>query len=452
MNIDPILVVEDDAELGEALRDTLELSGYPVILVDGGPLALQILAARPVSMVISDVQMQPMDGHALLARIRRDHPRLPVVLMTAFGTIDRAVDAIQAGAVDYLPKPFEVDALVALVGRYVTEADAGAGSELIAVDPASRALADLARRVADNEVTVLLTGPSGSGKEMYAREIHRCSPRRNGPFVGINCAAIPENMLEAMLFGYEKGAFTGAHKSHPGKFEQAQGGTLLLDEVSEMDLGLQAKLLRVLQEREVERLGGTRAVVLDVRVLATSNRNLKQEVAAGRFREDLFYRLNVFPLTLPSLAARRGDILPLAARLIRQRLTEGRPLPVLSAGAERKLLTHDWPGNVRELDNAIQRALILANGNLIEAADLCLEASPLLTAQDAAPQVAGEGELDGDLKLRERDLILNALNLSGTRKGAAERLGISPRTLRYKLARLRDLGVALPGAVGLESA
>jgi len=452
MNIDPILVVEDDAELGEALRDTLELSGYPVILVDGGSLALQILAVRPVSMVISDVQMKPMDGHTLLSRIRRDFSHLPVVLMTAFGTIGRAVDAIQSGAVDYLSKPFEADALVALVERYVAEPDTAGDSDLIAVDPVSTALVALARRVADNEVTVLLTGPSGSGKEMYAREIHQHSPRRDGPFIGVNCAAIPDNMLEAMLFGYEKGAFTGAHKSHPGKFEQAQGGTVLLDEISEMDLGLQAKLLRVLQEREVERLGGTRPVTLDVRLLATSNRNLKQEVAEGRFREDLFYRLNVFPLTLPALAARRGDILPLATSLIRQRRQEGRALPSLSADAERKLLAHDWPGNVRELDNAIQRALILASGNCIEADDLCLEIQPVWSAQAAPPVALPDGELDGDLRLRERDLILNALHVSGTRKGAAERLGISPRTLRYKLARLRDMGIPVPGGVGIEAA
>ena len=281
--------------------------------------------------------------------------------------------------------------------------------------------------------------------------IHRHSPRAKGPFLAINCAAIPENMLEACLFGYEKGAFTGAHKACPGKFEQAQNGTLLLDEISEMDLGLQAKLLRVLQEREVERLGGQEIISLDVRVLATTNCNMREEVAAGRFREDLFYRLNVFPLHLAPLRNRKADILPLAHRLIRKYCPEGRALPVLSQDTQQALLDHPWPGNVRELDNILQRALILLSGERIEVQDLCLEFDMSIlqddeaTEQDAGDNTTAAAGLDGDLKNREYELILSALRTDrGSRKAVADKLGISPRTLRYKIARMREQGIAVP--------
>src|ERR1700761_7663808 len=237
--------------------------------------------------------------------------------------------------------------------------------EPVACAASSLRLIDLARRVAASDCTVLIVGESGTGKEVLARFIHRCSPRSREPFVAVNCAAIPENMLEAMLFGYEKGAFTGAHASHPGKFEQAQGGTLLLDEITEMPLGLQAKLLRVLQEREVGRLGGRTAINLDVRVLATTNRRLREEVSAGRFREDLYYRLNVFPLAIAPLRARRDDVLPLAMQLLSARCRPGEQIPALGADAAHLLLTYPWPGNVRELDNLLQRALILVNGPVI---------------------------------------------------------------------------------------
>src|SRR6202012_3530268 len=237
--------------------------------------------------------------------------------------------------------------------------------EPVACAPASMRLIELARRVAVSDCTVLIVGESGTGKEVLARFIHRCSPRSREPFIAVNCAAIPENMLEAMLFGYERGAFTGAHASHPGKFEQAQGGTLLLDEITEMPLGLQAKLLRVLQEREVERLGGRTPISLDVRVIATSNRRLREEVSAGRFREDLYYRLNVFPLAPAPLRLRRDDVLPLAMQLLSGRCRPGERIPALSAEAAHLLLTYPWPGNVRELDNLLQRALILVSGPVI---------------------------------------------------------------------------------------
>ncbi|HXS22241.1 MAG TPA: sigma-54 dependent transcriptional regulator [Steroidobacteraceae bacterium] len=338
-----------------------------------------------------------------------------------------------------------------------TESDPGvcarrAESDPVACAPSSRRLVDLARRVALSGCTVLVVGESGTGKEVLARYIHRRSPRAGGPFVAVNCAAIPDNMLEAMLFGYERGSFTGAHAAHAGKFEQAQGGTLLLDEVTEMPLGLQAKLLRVLQEREVERLGGRSPVSLDVRVIATTNRRLREEVAAGRFREDLYYRLNVFPLAIAPLRLRRDDVLPLAMQLLTARCRPGEPIPALSAEAAHLLLTYGWPGNVRELDNLLQRALILVTGPVIRPEHIQFElanetmqppgadgaTAPL--PRDTSPSLAGS------LVQAERDLILDALRSHQSRREAAERLGISPRTLRYKLARLREAGIDVPAA------
>jgi len=320
------------------------------------------------------------------------------------------------------------------------------------VDPESKCTVLLASKNAENDATVLITGESGTGKEVYARFIRDTSARADKPFVAINCAAIPENMLEATLFGYEKGAFTGAVGAHAGKFEQAQGGTLLLDEISEMDLGLQAKILRVLQEREVERLGGTRTISLDVRLIATSNRDLPEEVRAARFRADLYYRLNVMSLRLPALRERRGDILPLARRAIQACARGGQMSLTLSPDAERKLLRHDWPGNARELTNIVQRAAWLASGGQIHAADLDTgvadsraDAAADLAPSSAASAPAQEVGLDHDLKERERELILATLaSTGGSRKLAAERLGISPRTLRHKLQQLKAAGVSVP--------
>ena len=321
----------------------------------------------------------------------------------------------------------------------------------VALAPSSQRLIELSRRVALSDCTVLVVGESGTGKEVLARYIHRRSPRAARPLVAVNCAAIPETMLEAMLFGYERGSFTGAHASHAGKFEQAQGGTLLLDEVTEMPLGLQAKLLRVLQEREVERLGGRMPVSLDVRVIATTNRRLREEVAAGRFREDLYYRLNVFPLAIAPLRLRRDDVLPLAMQLLTARCRPGEPIPALSAEAAHLLLTYPWPGNVRELDNLLQRALILLAGPVIRPEHIQFE-----LANEAPQPPAGASPEDircaasslaGSLVQAERDLILDALRShQGSRREAAVRLGISPRTLRYKLARLREAGIDVPAA------
>ena len=440
-----VLIVEDDVALREALSDTLELAGYEVVAVADGERALAELKARPVGLMFSDVQMAPMDGFELLKRVRAERPDLPVVLMTAYGTIEKAVQAMRDGAADYLVKPFEGSVLVEMAGRFLAAPRVSGNRELVAEDPRTRELMALAERVASSEATVMITGESGTGKEVFARHIHQHSPRRKGPFVAINCAAIPENMLEAILFGHEKGAYTGAHEARRGKFELANGGSLLLDEISEMDLGLQAKLLRVLQEREVERLGGRKPIPLDVRVIATSNRNLQEEVAAGRFREDLFYRLTVFPLHLAPLRERMADVVPLARAFVERHNRGGQRL-ALSRGAQERLLSHGWPGNVRELDNVIQRALILTMGNEISAADIRFVPVAGAIESQAAPTACDDDSLDSSLKNRESQLIIQALREgNGSRKHAAERLGISPRTLRYKLARMREAGIAIPG-------
>ncbi|MDR6680039.1 sigma-54-dependent transcriptional regulator [Pseudomonas oryzihabitans] len=448
----PILLVEDDRALREALADTLELGGYSYRAVDSGEAALLALAEESFALVVSDVNMPGIDGHQLLASIRLRDPALPVLLMTAFGSIERAVEAMRAGAADYLVKPFEPRVLLDLVARLCPTPGQVPADQPVAVAPVSRQLLALARRVAASDSTVLVSGESGTGKEVLARFIHDQSARASGPFVAVNCAAIPDNLLEAILFGHEKGAFTGAVAAQPGKFELAQGGTLLLDEISEMPLGLQAKLLRVLQEREVERVGARKPLALDIRVLATTNRDLAGEVAAGRFREDLYYRLSVFPLGWPPLRERPDDILPLAERLLAAHATrQGRPAPRLDAAAERLLRSHPWPGNVRELDNAVQRALILQQGASIQPEDFCLAGLPGLgtlapagSLAEPLPAVEEGRGLDEDLREREFQLILETLRAEqGRRKETAERLGISARTLRYKLAQMRDAGLDL---------
>ncbi|MBP7823847.1 MAG: sigma-54-dependent Fis family transcriptional regulator [Pseudomonas sp.] len=445
-----ILLVEDDAALREALGETLQLGGYAVCPCASAEQALAELTRQSFSLVLSDVNMPGMDGHQLLQQIRQQQPWLPVLLMTAYASVERAVSAMREGAQDYLVKPFEPRQLLQEVARHARgqlQEDDGP----VAVEASSRQLLELAARVARSDSTVLITGESGSGKEVLARYLHQQSPRSQGPFIAINCAAIPENMLEATLFGHEKGAFTGAVQSQPGKFELAQGGTLLLDEVSEMPLALQAKLLRVLQEREVERVGARKVIQLDIRVLATSNRDLQAEVSAGRFREDLFYRLSVFPLAWLPLRQRPADILPLAERLLRRHAAKLHMAAVqLGDSARQALLAHAWPGNVRELDNAMQRALILQQGGVIQAADLCLQgapsAVPTRTAAVALPGVTAAVERDEPLDDARRQhefqhIMATLKSERGRRREAAERLGISPRTLRHKLAQMRDAGL-----------
>ena len=489
-----ILVVDDDSQLREAIVDTLMITGYACIEASNGDEALSILLKRNVDMVISDIQMDGMDGHTLLRSIRDKYPQMPVLLMTAYANIDGAVKAMRDGAIDYLAKPFAPEVLLNQVSRYVPVKRI-TKREPIWEDPSTGELLQLAAKAAASDVTVMITGPSGSGKEVLSRYVHDNSPRASGPFVAINCAAIPDTMLESTLFGYEKGAFTGAVQACPGKFEQAQGGTILLDEITEMDLSLQSKLLRVLQEKEVERLGGRKTISLDVRVIATSNRDLKQAVLENKFREDLFYRLNVFPLRWKPLCQRSKDVLPLAQFFLKRHATESsKNIPELSKEAIARLEAYPWPGNVRELENVMQRALILASGGVIKPSDLILDdaigsqdqqrsmagIAPTIAQeqvqevadvppQPQAPVSMGDDDLlsqhgmannsmdmirnqsipkslGGELKQQEFQIILDALvECRGNRQAVSEKLGISPRTLRYKIAKMRDEGMIIPG-------
>lgn len=471
-----ILVVEDDSALREALVDTLLIEELNVLSANNAEEALTILARTPeIDLIISDVNMGKMSGHELLKFVKKEYPQVPVLLITAFASISESVKAMKDGAVDYLVKPFEPQLLMESVKKVVDKSGVVA-DEPIAEDPSSRQLLQLAARLAQSESTVLLLGESGTGKEVLSKYIHDKSPRAQKPFVAINCAAIPENMLEAMLFGHEKGAYTGAHNSAPGKFEQANAGTILLDEISEMDLALQAKLLRVLQEREVERLGGRKSIKLDVRVIATSNRDLRKEVAEGNFREDLYFRLSVLPLQWAPLRDRKADIIPLARSLLaKHALKQRRGKTQFSGDAIEALLSHTWPGNVRELDNVMQRALILQPGNIITAEDLGLiyvdnfSEKPSLFGEiaevtkntfiamadqpslqeshmDISEDNLSPDKLGKDMKRHEFEIIVKTLKQeNGSKKNTAEKLGISPRTLRYKLARLRDEGYKLEG-------
>ena len=469
MSNSQILIVDDDSELREAIVDSLMLTGYVCLEASSGEEALEILSKKNVDMVISDIQMGGMDGHTLLNTIHEKYPQLPVLLMTAYANINGAVRAMRDGAIDYLSKPFAPEVLLNQVSRYVPVSKNISGEPVFA-DPSTAELLSLAAKVAATDATVMITGPSGSGKEILSRYVHEKSNRASGPFVAINCAAIPDSMLESTLFGYEKGAFTGAVQACPGKFEQAQGGTILLDEITEMDLNLQAKLLRVLQEKEVERLGSRKTISLDVRVIATSNRDLKQAVADKIFREDLYYRLNVFPLRWLPLCKRPLDIIPIAKHLLSKHAADSSmAIPDITPEAQKKLTSYSWPGNVRELDNVMQRALILSANGKIEPSsiildeasfedmltgvsqdfdgvepDLNLEQSVL--SDDAVRNQKIPQDLGGELKQQEYQIILDALiECRGSRQEVSDKLGISPRTLRYKIAKMRELGMIIPG-------
>ena len=481
-----ILVVEDDPSLRDALVDTLELESMSVLSACDAESALEIISKTPdLNLIVSDVNMGKMSGHDLLRFVKSEYPQIPMLLITAFASISESVSAMKLGAADYLVKPFEPGTLIETVKKFI------GGNEIkieapIAHAASSKNLLHLAKRVAQSDSTVLLMGESGTGKEVLAQYIHAHSNRSGKPFIAINCAAIPENMLEAILFGYEKGAYTGAQQSSPGKFEQANGGTILLDEISEMDLNLQAKLLRVLQEKEVEKLGSRKTIKLDVRVIATSNRDMRKEVSQGKFREDLYFRLSVLPLQWAPLRDRKEDILPLANALLNKHAKkQNRSGVQLGKSAQDVLHNYLWPGNVRELDNVMQRALILQGGNLINEHDLglnigdnfsekpsLLEVSEVIAGGSSSEVVldnhngtlsAEESQifeplrqenadsaqmLGHDMRRHEFDIIVKTLKQErGSKKNTAAKLGISPRTLRYKLARLRDEGYNLDAAV-----
>ncbi len=433
-----VLVVEDDADLAAAVQSTLSEAGYLVEHASDGASALLRLerGAYDIGLVLADARMRPMDGYSLLGKITSYYPGLPVVMMTAFGTVRDAVGALRRGACDYLEKPFEASTLLTTVQQNMRRS---LMEGMVAESPVMQRLVEYAKRVAPTNVSVMLTGPSGSGKEIMARFIHKASDRSAGPFVAINCAAIPESLLEATLMGHEKGAFTGAVKTSPGKFEQANNGTILLDEITEMPIGMQPKLLRVLQEREVERVGGNVRIPLNVRVIATSNRDLRQAVTSGVLREDLYYRLNVFPLEMRPLAERREDIIPLAEHAL-ARYGEAHDVSSagISEGAKDCLLAYHWPGNVRELENVLQRAVVLAGGGEVLPSHLGLPA----VAPNPESTLHATGELSETRLLAEYERIADALmEARGAKAVAARALGISPRTLRQKMQKFRDAGL-----------
>ncbi len=450
-----VLVVEDDHTLRTALSDTLSLAGYRTCVAESAEQAITICTRHRFDAVVSDINLPGDDGYTLMQRMHKDNPELPVILMTGYADTEKAVAAMKAGARDYLVKPFPPARLLCQLKSVTPSAGK---HDWIAEDLASRQIKDMASRIASSDATVLITGQSGTGKEVLARFIHSRSSRSSKPFVAVNCAALPDTMLESILFGHEKGAFTGAANRQMGKFEQADGGTLFLDEIAEMPLSQQAKLLRVLQEREVERLGSQDPIDVNIRVLTATNRNLDDEVRAGNFREDLFYRLNVIPLHIPPLRERPVDILPIARHLLAKHSHSGPSRPeAFSPLAETSLQQYSWPGNIRELDNIVHRACVISQGSQIQAEDLMLpsrelsdkkpeqpsEQRPELTPEQLDSQTADFNNLPvGSRKKAEFRVIHETLNKHhGHRGDTANELGITTRMLRYKLAQMRELGI-----------
>jgi two-component system response regulator FlrC len=424
-----ILVVDDEPQMLIAVNEALKRKGYSVSTASSGTEALCRIKEQYHHLVITDVRMPEVSGLDLLKQTKTMAPQTPVILLTAYGTVQDAVDAMRIGAFDYLLKPFSSESLEQVVDRALASSPSRNSTphEIVTQDPDFTVVLQRALQVASSNATVLIEAESGTGKELLARMIHSRSLRSKGPFVAVNCAALPENLLESELFGFEKGAFTGATSSKPGKFELARAGTLLLDEIGEMAPILQAKLLRVLQEREVDRIGGKDPVKIDVRVVATTNRDLVSLVRTGEFREDLYYRLNVICLPIPPLRKRSGDI-PLLADLFCKRYGKefGKEDAHCSDDALARLTTHAWPGNVRELENTIQRAVALCSDSTIEGDDLVLSAPPA-----AADPILSAGTTVREM---ERQLITRTLeDTGGNRTQAAKLLGISLRTLRNKL-------------------
>ncbi len=435
-----VLIVDDEESIRTFIGEVLEGEGLRVALAEDGAAAAQLLQKSSFHLMITDLKMPRLDGMALLRKARAEQPEMEVIVLTAYGTVENAVEAMKLGAFDYLSKPLSGPDEIALTvtralerrrlreDRQRSTARAEEAHGIVARDPAMLAVVAQVRKVAATDTTVLLLGESGTGKEVVANALHRESRRRDGPFVAVNCAALSVSLLESEMFGHEKGAFTGASATRRGRFELADGGTLFLDEVAELDPQLQAKLLRVLEQRRFERVGGVREIEVDIRLVAATNRDLGEEIRARRFRNDLYHRLAVFPVRLLPLRDRPMDIEPLAAHLLARIARQmGRPPPSLSGSALLRLAGYAWPGNVRELANVLERATILAEGPAIEAEHLGLDARP-------APEAGGAVFPAVTLDELEREAIRQALQATGGhRKQAAARLGIGLRTLYDKL-------------------
>ena len=494
----PVILVEDDEDLREAIAVTLRMKGIDFVTHQRAETVVPLLRPDLKTVLVTDYKLPGMTGIDLLKIAQKECPDLPVVIMTAFADAKLAVEALKAGARDFLIKPFVPQQLIEIISRYrssdpisdsspassinvdnTSSAPAAetkkaevVGSEIrsadhnvIAVDPQTVAIFSRCERVAATDTSVLVTGESGAGKEVVAQHIHKTSKRANGPYIAINCAAIPDTLLESILFGHEKGSFTGATKAQAGKFEQANKGTLFLDEIGEMPAALQTKLLRVLQDKKVERIGSTDSIQADVRIIAATNLNLQDQVKAGKFREDLYFRLNVSPIHVPELRKRPLDIIPLAEFFLkRYSVNIGRDSLTLSGPAKALLQQYSWPGNVRELENIIQRAVLLADGDQISAQDLELDESQISQTSPIQGQTAptvetaenpnlrpknGQNGTDialnktesQDIESVEREHILKVLaEVNGNRTKAVEILGISARALRYKLKSYKDAG------------
>jgi DNA-binding NtrC family response regulator len=443
-----ILIIDDEAAQREALAGHVRAQGFDVLEAANGRAGIDCLRGHLVDLIITDYRMPELDGLGVLREAHDINPAVEVIIVTAYGTIAGAVDALQGGACHYLEKPIDLDELDALVDGALLRRQQGTETEslrrdlqaspqlqgLVSADPAMQEALNVVARVAPSRASVVIIGESGTGKELVARALHEASPRREKPFVAVNCASLNENVIESELFGHEKGAFTGAVQMSRGRFEQADGGTLFLDELAEIPAPVQVKLLRVLQERTIERVGGTAPIPVDVRLLSATHADLAATVAAGIFREDLLYRLNVVTIHLPPLRQRRGDIPALVETFLARYAEEnGRSIQGISRDALDLLLRQPWPGNVRELQNVIERAVVMSRGDVLDRADLppeIIEAG----AESPADIDGGEAALPDRVQRLEREAIREALDASGGNQSqAAARLGITERNLRYKL-------------------
>ena len=450
MKTKKILVIDDESSMRLALSESLESCGYTVETSDSGADGLEKFRETEFDVVITDMRMPKMGGMAVLQGIKSISAVTPVIVITAYGTVNTAVQAMKEGAADFLMKPFSVDHLEAMVKKVVAQSTTDMGKQakqdshvcpsgkkkIITRDAAMRGLLKLAKSISNSKSSALIQGESGTGKELMARYIHRYSARAGMPFVAVNCAAIPHNLLESVMFGHEKGAFTGALQRQLGKFELASGGTLLLDEISEMDIGLQAKLLRVIQESELDRVGGRDTVPVDVRIIATTNADLKGYIAENRFRSDLYYRLNVIPLKIPPLRERKQDIVYLYDFFLEKYSQLNKiPVPALSPEAAERLKRYNWPGNVREMENVVERAILLSCGEVIKPEHLCLEGETDNCRQANQGQLHDPYLKNITLKEMEKKLIFETLDdVKGNRTRASEILGVSVRTIRNKLS------------------